>query len=107
MCLCVCVPPKPITVDRFLVQGFDKVAGILYGVLEVADGVCAATLTPHALLGSLCLVLEFTESGLLWTVHTKTKKSFRCNTMITNKKRLKSVEIVTRHLQFQLPSCTV
>jgi len=53
-------------------QGVDVVAGILYGVLEVADGVCTATLTPHALLGSFRLVLQVTESGLVWTAHTNT-----------------------------------
>lgn len=62
------VPPKPITIDRFLVQGLNEVPGIFNVVLDVTDGVCSATLTPHALLGSLCLVLQFTESGLLWTV---------------------------------------
>lgn len=63
-----------ITVDRFLVQRVNEVAGILYGVLHVADGVCAAALAPLALLGSLCLVLQFTESGLLWTGDTEEKK---------------------------------
>lgn len=69
--------PELITVDGFLVQGVNEVAGILYGVLHVTDGVCAATLTPHALLGCLRLVLQFTESGLLWTGHTHTKKKFK------------------------------
>lgn len=64
-----------ITVDGFLVQRVDKVAGILYGVLHVADGVRAATLAPHALLGSLSLVLQFTESGLIWTGDTQEKDS--------------------------------
>lgn len=60
-----------LTIDGFLVQGVHKVAGIFYGVFKIADGVCAATLTPQALLGRLGLVLQFTESGLLWTGHTK------------------------------------
>lgn len=55
-----------ITVDRFLVQGVDKVAGILDGVLEVADGLQAAGLGPTALLGGLRLILDLTESDLLW-----------------------------------------
>lgn len=46
-------PLKPITIDRFLMQGVNEVAWILNGVLYVADGVCATTLAPHALLGSL------------------------------------------------------
>lgn len=66
--------PKLITVDRFLVQGVDEVAGILYGVLDVTDGMCAAALTPQALLGSLRLVLQFTKSGLVWTGYTKKLK---------------------------------
>lgn len=55
-----------ITVDRFLVQGVHEVAGVLDGVLEVTDGLQAAALAPEALPGSLCLVLNLTESGLLW-----------------------------------------
>lgn len=62
LCTCISahVPPKPITIDRFLVQGVNEVAGILDGVLHVTDGVCATALAPHALLGSLCLVFQFT-----------------------------------------------
>lgn len=37
--VCFLKPSSLITVDWFLVQGVDKVAWILYGVLEVADGV--------------------------------------------------------------------
>lgn len=55
-----------LTVDRFLVQGVDKVAGILDGVLEVADGLQATGLGPAALLGRLRLILDLTESDLLW-----------------------------------------
>lgn len=55
-----------ITVDGFLVQGVDKVAGILDGVLEVADGLQATGLGPAALLGRLRLILDLTESDLLW-----------------------------------------
>lgn len=55
-------------------QGVHKVAGILDGVLDVTDGVHAATFTPQALLGRLGLVLIFTESGLLWAGSTQTKK---------------------------------
>lgn len=55
-----------ITVDGFLVQGVDKVAGILDGVLEVADGLQAAGLGPAALLGRLRLILDLTQSDLLW-----------------------------------------
>lgn len=55
-----------ITVDWFLVQGVDKVAGVLDGVLEVADGLQAAGLGPAALLGRLRLILDLTESDLLW-----------------------------------------
>lgn len=55
-----------ITVDRFLVQGVDKVAGALDGVLEVADGLQAPGLGPAALLGRLRLILDLTESDLLW-----------------------------------------
>ncbi len=75
LCECVSVhaSAKLITVDGFLVQGVDKVAGILYGVLHVTDGVHAAALAPQALLGSLRLVLQFTKSGLLWTGHTHMK----------------------------------
>lgn len=73
-CGCLHAPPKFVTVDRFLVQGVDEVAGVLYGVLHVTDSVRAATLTPQALLGSLRLVLQFTESGLLWTGHRKEKE---------------------------------
>lgn len=53
---CGCLQAAPrrrkqtITVDRFLVQGVNEVAWILYGVLEVADGVRAAAFTPQALL---------------------------------------------------------
>lgn len=64
------VSPKLITVDRFLVQGVNKVAGTLNCVLEVADGVHASTFTPHSFLGRLSLVLIFTESGMLWTKNT-------------------------------------
>lgn len=59
--------PMFITVDRFLVQGVHEVAGVLDGVLEVTDGLQATALAPEALLGSLCLVLDLTESDLLWT----------------------------------------
>lgn len=48
-------------------QGVHKVAGVLDCVLEVTDGLQVAALAPEALLGSLCLVLDFTESDLLWT----------------------------------------
>lgn len=65
---------KVITIDGFLVQGVHKVAGILDGVLDVTDGVHAATFTPQALLGRLSLVLIFTESGLLWTGSTHRQK---------------------------------
>lgn len=75
-----------ITVDGFLVQGVDEVAGILYGVFEVADGVCAAALAPHALLGGLRLVFQLTESGLLWTGHTKKKKKKKGGKFKTVKK---------------------
>lgn len=68
-----------ITVDGFLVQGVHKVAGILDGVLDVTDGVHAATFTPQTLLGRLGLVLIFTESGLLWTGSTHRQKSLRHN----------------------------
>lgn len=67
----MCAPPTFITVDRFLVQGVNKVAGILYGVFEVADGVCAAALAPQAFLGRLRLILQVTESGLLWAGHVE------------------------------------
>lgn len=63
----MCVTPKLITIDRFLVQGVHKVAGILNGVLDVSDGVNATSLAPQSFLGSLSLVFKFTESGLLWT----------------------------------------
>lgn len=63
-----------LTIDRFLVQGVDEVPWILDGVLEVADGVCAAAVAPHALLGGLGLVLHVTESGLFWTGHTDEKE---------------------------------
>lgn len=59
--------PAFITVDRFLVHGVHEVAGVLDGVLEVTDGLQAAALAPEALLGSLCLLLDLTESDLLWT----------------------------------------
>lgn len=65
--------PAFITVDRFLVQGVHEVAGVLDGVLEVTDGLQAAALAPEALLGSLCLVLDLTESDLLWTDEESTK----------------------------------
>lgn len=66
--------PAFITVDGFLVQRVDKVAGILDGVLEVADGLEAATLGPEALLGRLRLVLDLTESDLLWADEESTNQ---------------------------------
>lgn len=66
---------RSITVDGFLVQGVDEVAGVLDGVLEVADGLLAAALAPEALLGRLGLVLDLTESDLLWTVAESTNES--------------------------------
>ena len=48
-------------------QGVHKVAGVLDGVLEVTDGLQAAALAPEALFGRFCLVLNITESELLWT----------------------------------------
>lgn len=48
-------------------QGIHKVAGVLDGVLEVTDGLQAAALAPEALLGSLYLVFDLTQSDLLWT----------------------------------------
>lgn len=74
LCDCWHAPHRIITIDRFLVQRVDKVARILYGVLDVTDGVCAAALTPHALLGCFSLVFMFTESGLLGTGQTNQKK---------------------------------
>lgn len=66
--------PKLITIDGLLVEGIDKVAGILDGVLEVAHGVHAASLAPLALLGSLGLVLQLTESGLVWAGNTQARE---------------------------------
>lgn len=66
-----------ITVDGFLVQGVDKVAGILDGVLEVADGLQAAGLGPAALLGRLRLILDLTESDLLWAEEGSKKSGMK------------------------------
>lgn len=54
-------------------QRVHEVAGVLDGVLEVSDGLLAAALAPEALLGSLGLVLDLTESDLLWAVEENTK----------------------------------
>lgn len=54
-------------------QRVHEVAGVLDGVLEVSDGLLAAALAPEALLGSLGLVLDLTESDLLWAVEESTK----------------------------------
>lgn len=54
-------------------QRVHEVAGVLDGVLEVSDGLLAAALAPEALLGSLGLVLDLTESDLLWAVEKSTK----------------------------------
>lgn len=69
--------PKLITIDGLLVEGIDKIARILDGVLEVAHGVHAASLAPLALLGSLGLVLQLTESGLVraGNTHTHTQEN--------------------------------
>lgn len=56
-------------------QGVHKVAGVLDGVLEVSDSLLAAALAPEALLGSLGLVLDLTQSDLLWAV----EESKRCS----------------------------
>lgn len=61
------------TIDRFLVHGVNEVAGVLDYVLEIAYSVGAAALRPHALLGGLGLVLQVTQSSLIWTTHTKTR----------------------------------
>lgn len=66
-----CVSP---TIDRFLVHGVNEVAGVLDDVLEVAYGVGASALRPHALLGGLGLVLQVTQSRLIWTTHTRTRE---------------------------------
>lgn len=66
--------PKLITIDRLLVEGIDKVAWILDGVLEVADSVHAPSLAPLALLGSLGLVLQLTESDLVWAGKTHARE---------------------------------
>lgn len=55
-------------------QRVDKVAGILDGVLEVADGLEAAALGPEALLGRLRLVLDLTQSDLLWADEESTNQ---------------------------------
>lgn len=63
-----------ITVDGLLVEGVDKVARVLDGVLEVAHGAQSAPLAPLALLGRLGLVLQLAEPGLVWTgTHTHTQ----------------------------------
>lgn len=67
--------PKLITIDGLLVEGIDKVAWILDGVLEVADGVHAASLAPLALLGSLGLVLQLAESDLVWAGKRHTQEN--------------------------------
>lgn len=54
-------------------QRVHEVPGVLDGVLEVSDGLLAAALAPEALLGSLGLVLDLTESDLLWAVEKSTK----------------------------------
>lgn len=55
------------TVDGLLVQGVHKVARVLDGVLEVADGVRAAAFPPHALHGRFGVVLQLTQPGLVQT----------------------------------------
>lgn len=65
-----------ITVDGLLVEGVDKVARVLDGVLEVAHGVSAAAVAPLALLGRLCLVLQLAQPGLVWTRDTHTRHKF-------------------------------
>lgn len=61
-----------ITVDGLLVEGVDKVARVLNGVLEVAHGVSAAAVAPQALFGRLGLILQLAQPGLVWTGHTHT-----------------------------------
>lgn len=71
-----------ITIDGLLVEGVDKVARVLNGVLEVAHGVSAAAFAPHALLGRLGLVLQLAQPGLVWTGHTHTQYKFTFGAII-------------------------